>query len=366
MAQGKSRVVVRSIGKSGVGLVRSLRQVMPMPEPDIAALLLQAPSALLTGLDRPTADAVARFLNETGLDCAALDADSPWEEGLGDHEIALHIHDFSRMSGIVLEVMGLLGVDANTANQLVCAVPAQLLGGVSAATVAALQARFAPLGASIDASCTDTARYDLFLGAKPGDLHERTLAKLRLLAGDAASGLVENSLLPGLDCALAQRIVQELRPLSVPLRVINRDFARYALILQQGSDSSAMRDSLARWAGMPASVIPQVLAHLPVVLHNSLKHEETAAALADLSAADASATVEPVALQRFSLDLEPVRDPAAVLPLLREIGGINETDALAVLRSRPSRLPGPFTATQARWLAYELKRVGVTARLESL
>lgn len=370
MAQGQSRVVVRSIGTSGVALVRSLRQVMMLAEPDIAALLLQAPSTLMTGMEHGTAESVAALLRDTGLDCAVLEPDSDaslaWSEGVGDHEVALHIHDFSHMPAIVLEIMHLLGVDAHTAHKIACAVPAPLLGGVSAATVAALRVRFAPLGAEIDASRPEQTCFDLFMAPSPAALHDRIGARLRMIAGEGAESLLTGGVLSGIEREVAVRILHELRPLSIPLRVVNRDFARYAVMLRQASDSPALRACLARSCGMPPAVVPQVLANLPMVLHHHLPHAETEAILAELVELGAVAVAEPTALQRFALELDAVRDPAMVAPLLRDIGDLAEAEVMATLRQHQPRFAGPFTPTQAHWLVHELRRAGAVARLESL
>ncbi len=366
MARGGSRVVVQSIGNSGVSLVRSLRRVVPLPEPDIAALLFQAPSALLTGLDRSTADLIVGSLRESGLDCAVFEDDVDLEEGVGDHEVALHIHDFARMLPMVLEVMCVLGVDERTARQLLCTVPAVLLGGVSAATVSALHARFARLGADLDISRPETARFDLFLGQCPAALRERALARLQAVGGAAGRSDAEAGVLSDIDRDMAEHAWQELRQLSVPLRVVNRDFARYALTLQRAVDTPELRRCVMQLAGVPEGMIPQVLRNLPMVLQQGLRHDETQAGLAALAAVGAQGSAELIALQRFSLTLDPVLDPAPLLPILREVGEIKEIDALDILRSHTPRLLGPFTATHARWLAHELRRAGASVQIESL
>lgn len=74
--RGPARVVVNSLGSAGVGLIRSLRHVLPYSDADIAALLFQAPSLLLAGLEPQPAEAIAGLLRETGLDCAVLAPDA--------------------------------------------------------------------------------------------------------------------------------------------------------------------------------------------------------------------------------------------------------------------------------------------------
>jgi len=367
LARGAARVVVQSIHNSGVGMVPSFRYMVPLPEPDITALLLQAPSALLTGLDRCTAAMIAGSLRESGLDCAVLDGDVVMEEGVGDHEVALSVHDFTRMSCVVREVMFVLGIDERSARQLVCAVPAVLLAGVSRATVDAMRSRFAALGACIDASCPETARFDLFLGHCTLALRERALARLHAVAGSAAAGHdADLGILTNIDRDTAHRAWQELRQLAVPLRVVNRDFARYALILQQGQDTPELRRCLMQLAGMPECRVSQMLRNPPMILQHGLRHCEAAEGLAALHAVGAQGTVEPITFQEFSLTLDPVRDPAPLLPILCELGALKEGDAMEILRSPAPRLPGPFTATQARWLEHELRRAGACVQRESL
>jgi hypothetical protein len=348
-------------------MVHSFRRMVPLPEPDIAALLLQAPSALLTGLDRCSADMIAGSLRESGLDCTVLDDDMVMEEGVGDHEVALNVHDFTRMSCLVREVMFVLGIDERSARQLVCAVPAVLLAGVSLATVNAMRSRFAALGACIDVSCPETARFDVFLGHCTLALRERALARLHAVAGSAAAGSdPDGGILTNIDRDTADRAWQELRQLAVPLRVVNRDFARYALILQHSEDTPELRRCLMQLGGLPECRVSQLLRHPPMIVQHGLRHSETAAGLAALQAVGARGTVEPMTFQRFSLTLDPVRDPAPLLPILCELAALREIDAVEILRSPAPCLPGPFTATQARWLAHELRRSGGRVQLESL
>lgn len=360
MGSGPHRLVVRSIGAAGIGLVRSLRRVLPFSEAEVAALLLQAPSTLLTGLDRAKAEALAGFLTENGLDCAATEGDAPIEDGAGDHEIALTVVDPARLAAVVLEVVRLLGVDVHTARGLVCGAPAVLLGGVSLATVNALRARFEPLGAALDASHAASARFDIYLGECAPALRDRALARL------AAFGETGDGAVLGLDHNTAARAFAALRALDVPARVINRDFARYDVRLQAATDTPALRTHLEERARMPAAVIPKVLARLPIVVHGGLRHAETMTALAELAAAGAHATAEPIAFQRFALTLGEVREPRALVPLLCAIGGLEEAAAVGALHRRPARVPGPLTPTQARWLQHDLRRAGVEARLELL
>lgn len=360
---------MRSIGSAGVTLVRSLRHVLPFADADIAALLFQAPSELLTGLEPPQAEGIAKLLRDAGLDCVVLTGDEAFASGQGDHEVALSVRDVQHVPAILVEVVKLLGVDVATARTLVCSAPAVLLGGISLATVEALRTRFAALGADIDASHTADARFDLFLGECPPAVRERAVDRLYSVLGPSAPPRQTAAgpiVIAGLDHATATRVWRDLRASDVPARIVNRAFARYDVVLHTAADGEALRRHLTDRAGMPAKVVPRVLASLPVVIHRGLRHADVEAALAELADAGATAVAEPLAFQRFNLTLGEIREPRPLVPVISAIAGLDEAAALTALRGRPARITGQFPPLQARWLQHELRRAGVDARLEAM
>lgn len=369
MGHGTARVVVQSIGAAGVGLVRSLRHVLPFADADIAALLFQAPSELLAGLERPRAESIVKLLCETGLDCAVLDAGECIPEGSGDHEVALNVRDVEHIPAVMLEVVRLLGVDAPTARSLICSAPAVLLGGISAATVEVLRRRFDKIGADLDASRPAEAHFDLFLGECSAMVRERTIARLSTAPGVLelpASSTTEPIAVLGLDHANAIQLWRELRQSDAPVRIVNRDFARYDVLLRAAPDSAGLRQLLTTRAGIPLAIVPRVLARLPIVIHRGLRYAELEPVLHALSAVQATAVAEPLAFQRFAVTLGEVREVRPIVPVVSAITGLDEAAALTALRSRPARLAGLFPPLQARWLQHELKRVGIEARLEAV
>jgi|JI6StandDraft_1071083.scaffolds.fasta_scaffold00477_16 hypothetical protein len=372
--RGPARLVVTSIGAAGVTLIRSLRHVLPLADADIAALLFQAPSELLAGLEHRQAEGIAQLLRETGLECAVLDAGEPLDEGSGDHEVALSVRDVAHIPAVLVEVVRLLGVDVATARALICGSPAVLLGGISIATVNALRARFDALGADLDASRSEDARFDLYLGDCPAAIRHRAIDRLRAAIGplelsapapSGPSGTSGPLVVLGLDHATAARVWRELRQSDVPARIVNREFSRYDVLLHAATDNDDLRRHLTARAGMPAAVVPRVLARLPVVIHRGLRHAALESVTDELARAGAAIVVEPLAFQRFNLTLGEVREPRPLVPVICAIAGMDEAATVTALRGRPARLAGMFPPLQARWLQHELRRAGVDARLEA-
>lgn len=364
LEHGDRRLVVRSIGRAGVGLVRSLRRVLPLPEGDIAALILQAPSELIVGLDDARAEAISGFLAEQGLDCAVIGPGAPLAPGAGDHDVALSVDDPARLAGVAVAVVELLGVGLEAARELLCATPAVLLGGVSAATVEALRARFAPLGATVDASRPAEARFDLFVAG--GDPSRRAQVQTRLAAFGAEATEGDAVVALGLDHPSAARAWHAVRTLGVPACCVDRAFARYDVRLHRAQDGEALRAWLTGRLGVPAAVVPRLLSRLPIGLMSGVPHAEAEAALAELAELGGVALAEPLALQTFALNLAPAADSRADMPAavaaIKAIGGLAEDAAVAAATTR--RVPGPLSSTRARWLRHELRRAGFDARME--
>ena len=298
-----------------------------------------------------------------------LDAGARVDEGSGDHEVALAVRDVAHIPAVLVEVVRLLGVDVATARALICSSPAVLVGGISIATVNALRARFDALGADLDASRSEDARFDLYLGDCPPAIRHRAIDRLRAAIGplelSGASGASGPLVVLGLDYAAAARVWRDLRQSDVPARIVNREFARYDVLLHAATDNDDLRRHLTERAGMPAALVPRLLARLPVVIHRGLRHAALESVTDELSRAGASIVVEPLAFQRFNLTLGEVREPRPLVPVICAIAGMDEAATVTALRGRPARLAGMFPPLQARWLQHELRRAGVDARLEA-
>ncbi|QRN96309.1 hypothetical protein JRI60_46075 [Archangium violaceum] len=364
--EGEARLVVRSIGTAGAGMVRTLKHILPYPESQVAALLYQAPSELVVGLPRPVAEAMSRMLRDTGLESDVLDARESFDPGLGDHEVALVVHQVEHMGSIIQELVSVLGLDVTTARKMACASPAILLGRISSATVEALRKRFAPWGAELDASKPREALFDLFIveGAAA------TRAAVQRALRDAGVPLTEDKehsskalVAMGLDAPRAHAIWERLQRTGTSLRLINRDFQRFEVVLEQARPSSALTDFLHRGAGIPPAVVPKLLERRPIVTHHNIPHAALGPCLEEFARLDCQVTARLLSFQTFSLELTEVRDMAATLLTLRVVADLDDARARSLLQALPARIEGPFTPLHARWLQYELKRIGTTARL---
>ncbi len=358
---GDHRLVVTSIGRATPSLHQALASALPLSSHAVLARLYQAPSILLDRISPELARGLAQVLRDAGLEVEVQPGDAPFEPGVGDREVALYVGDPSRARAVVVEVAAFLGCAPARAAQLLWQSPAVLVGRVSAATVEALRQRFEPLGVELDVSTADTARYDVLVADAAPGVRARVSAALR------AEGVEVEPTGPlaalGLTRAQADALWRRLDR-GMPVRLLDHTFQRFDVRLDAAPDTPSVRARLVEATGMPAHVAAKVLARLPVVLHQGVRHADVAARLGALAEVGARATAHLVTFQTFDVVVEHVTDlpatAAAIDGLLDEPVG----ELAQALRRLPLRLPGPFSPLRARCMRHELQAVGARVRLE--
>ncbi|MGH9198911.1 MAG: hypothetical protein ACRD1T_24690, partial [Acidimicrobiia bacterium] len=229
--------MIRSVGTAAAHIVGTLRQALPFSEERLAAGIYQAPAELLGPLDRATAEHLTEALVAAGLEAEILGADEPFTPGGPDYDVALVIQHFDRLVEVAREIARFLGVSVDQARRILYTCPTELIGKVSLSTVEAIRHRFEPLGVTVEASRRDQALFDVFLGACSPPQQEQARGHLReaglpLDGGDPANRL-PGCLSQGLVKGDAEAFWQRIRASGMPLRIINRDFQRFDLRLDE-------------------------------------------------------------------------------------------------------------------------------------
>lgn len=362
----QGRVVVRSIGTADAGIVGALRQALPLAEERLAACLYQAPAELLGPIDKGTAELVAQALRSAGLVVEVVDIGEELIAGGPDYDVALVIREFDRLVEVIGEIARMLGVAPDRARHMVYACPAELVGKVSDSTVQSIRQRLEPLGVAVVASRRADARFDVFLAKCERSQcdHARRLLQEAGVAADRAAPdrRLPGCIAAGLDRDAAEALWQRARHSALPMRILNRDFQRYELRLEQAHDTPGLRTFLVESAGMPERIAQQLARRTPIVTHHDLRQEQALLLLQRLAALDAKGSMQLVAMQRFRLQLARIGDADSTVRLLEVLGGLDAPRARAMVRSM-GMLDEAATVHQARWLQHELKRVGTDARM---
>lgn len=358
---GDARLVVRSIGRAPLSIHRPLLPLMGTSAADVVGRLYRAPSVLLDGVDGRLAEQLSTILRDGGLDTVVEPRSAPFTPGEGDRDVALHLREPGRLRAVAAEIAGFLGCDLATAARVLCSSPALLVGQVSAATVAALEARLAPLEVELDVSLASTAVYDLFLAEEHVGSRAIVVASLRALGNHAlAAGPMVAS---GLSRSAADHLWKDLHH-RLPIRLVDQAFERFDVRLERAPATPELEAALVRLTGMPARVAKKIPGKLPIVLLESVRRDEAHAALAALAEVGALASANLLTFQTLSLVLELVPEPSRVGGILGALLELPEPEVQAGLRRLPWTIQGPFTPAQARWLRAELSELGVQSRLE--
>lgn len=353
----KRRIVVRAIGTATPALCTVLARALPLSTEQIVRSIYQAPSVLLDGLADEQARAIGDVLSSSGLDIAIASAHEELQLGGPDFEVAVHVEDPARFRAVAAEVARFLGCEPLRAVRLLCGSPAVILGRVSQATVDALRARLEPLGAKVDASRTAEALYDVFVDEDAPAMRGR-VERLLVEAGIPLAST-------GPLCALeVPRSVADLLFARIGAdpswRLLDHAFQRFDVVLEAAPDTPAAHEAIIAVSGMPASLVPKVLARVPVVLASAKPGAEAIEALARLARSGVSASAQLVTLTRYDVIVESVADARAAQAILAAL----DERASDLLTRLPARLPGPFGRSEARWIAHELGLAGARARLE--
>ncbi len=359
--EGDHRLVVTSIGRAAPSLHQALAKALPLSSQTLLARLYQAPSILLDGISLTLGHHLMDLLREAGLEVAVEPSDAPFEAGVGDCEVALHVSEPSRFRAVVVEVAAFLGCAPARAAQTLWQSPAVLVGRVSRATVDALRARLEPLGVELDVSTPPHARYDVLLADDVPGVRARVLAALR------AEGIDVDThgplLAMGVTRAQADAVWRRLDR-GIPVRLLDHAFERFDVRLDAAPDTEAVRTRLVEATGMPPRVAAQVLKRLPIVLHQGIRHADVSARLLALAEVGARASAHLVTFQTFDVIIEHTTDLAATAAAIAELTEPSGEPPTLALRRLPLRLAGPFSPLHARCLRHELRAAGARAHLE--
>ncbi|WP_437293986.1 hypothetical protein [Sorangium sp. So ce426] len=355
------RLLVRSIGTADASVISSLRPLGRGSDAELAALLFRAPSELLANVTRETGSKLVEVLRGTGVDVDLVPMGEPFDAGVGDLEVAIAIKRFDNVLGIIEAGARVLGVDLETAKRMVCGIPAVLIGGVSLATVAALERRFAPLGAEVDVSRVASAAFDV--AAEAGDdATSRILAEVLPGATSASvSGASGHFLAAGLTAEAAQKLWSELSRTAAKVRILNRDLQRFDVKLVAAPETPAMIELLVSTTGLKEATAAKALKRLPFVLAENVRAPRMVELLEAAHARGGRATGTLLSLMSFGLALKPGGERGAARAWVEAIAG--KSSAAEFEKPDCAALRGPLTKTQARWLQHELRRYGVSSHL---
>ena len=313
--------------------------------------LYRAPSVLVDGLSRDIGDQMLKLLSDLGC-VVTLDPNSaaPIKEAQL-FDVALHVSDVARFGDISSALAAFLGTSAEEAGRLLSTPPCIVLGKVSSATIDAMATR---LGEGVDliASDADAALYDVFLASCDASVRARLFDDLRRRG---LQPLAEDGrILAGLRKQEADALWSTHQRIK-ELRVVNRDFLRFDLVMTGGDFSDAAEEALIHVAGIPQAIVPRLFDGQDITVMHAVDHNALPDALERLTAAGLTIRADLVTFLHLGLEITKAPRARDTVETLRAIG-VEATEA--VLRRLPYRLPYHMPELQARMVREMLERSG--------
>lgn len=358
-SQDTRRIVVTSVGTAGPTAAAAIARGLGVPVNRAVACLYRAPAVLAEGVPAATAPDFLRLLMGIGLTAEAAPQAAPPPPPPLLRDVALHLDDPRALPEAAAALARFTGMQEDAALAMILAPPGVVLGTVSDATVAALAARL-PAGASLVAARPEDSAYHLFLLDGPEVVRARLMPDLAALGvpADAPPGLVATD--------VPHRLVRDLwqrHQAGGMLRAVNSAFLRYDIVLAglgtARPEDPALAEALAREAGMPAEVLPEILGALPVTLAEGVAHGDLAGRLGALAATGLELRAELTTFQRLGLEVLSAPAPEAVRQVLRGFGCLAQD---APLPRPPFALDGALPEAQARVLRAALEDAGAEVR----
>jgi hypothetical protein len=350
----RSRIVVTSIGGAGPAAVAAVAKGLGVPVNRAVACLYRAPSVLAEGVPSETAQAMVRLLEDIGFAAHAAPEDEAPPLPARLFDVALHVTEPRAVHAAAEALAAFVGTTRDAALDLILTPPGLALGAVSAATVEAFRTRL-PQDVEVVAARPEDSAYHLFLLDGAPVVRARLMPDLAPLgvAPDAPPGLIATGVPHGFVQTLWRR-----HQAGGMLRAVNEAFLRYDIVATglAGADPSdpALATALAAMTGMPASLVPRVLAELPLTMIEGVPFGDVADHLAALSDLGLAARADLTTFQRLGLEVPEASDPAAVRAVLGSFG-------LAAL-SPPFRVETPLPELQARIVRAALEDAGAVVR----
>lgn len=311
-APARVDVAVLSIGGASLRTATAVARGLGVPVEAAVQAIYRAPARLVQGVAEPLAARLCATLAEAGLEVAVVapDAALPAVPLL---DVAAHLADPLAAPAAAEALHRFTGMGADAALAMLLAPPGVVLGGVSAATVAALTAAL-PAGVELVTSDPRTARFQLLLDDAPDIVARGVRAELsaRGIAPLGTTGIVAADL----DHATAQAIWQRFSRTGA-LRLVNQDFTRFAIVIDPiGAFTSAQAELLEAEAGIPAAALAAIAAQPQVELHDGLTFAEATARLARYAEAGLAVRAELTSFRRHRLEIVAAPDRAGLAALL--------------------------------------------------
>ncbi len=300
-------LVILSIGSARPVASKILTESLQVSEEIILSAIYKAPAILFHDLEEGLLQKAAELLNQMGLETLIIDsADAvQYIQPKAVYDVCIYLDDPMHIATVNDQLCDFLGCTVQEGLHLLLQHPPVVIGGVSLATVQAMQKR---IDAKIIAADAQLSTFTIVVETED----DLTLRQVQELLGSHAR------VVDGFSYERAQEIWRRFSAPGV-LKLVNETFNQYNVVLEACPNNTASAALLENLAGIPQAEFELVLENLPLELFEALSTQELKQIQPQLEAAGIQCSYTRIPQEAAYLQLHQLSDNAQAAKILAEV-----------------------------------------------
>lgn len=342
-------VIIQSIGTANPGTAKVMADSFGISHELFLKLLYNAPAVFLDKIEDPVAEKTADLLRRLGLEITCQETGEPLPEKGEPLDVAVYVNNPMELTKVAGELSVFIGCKESEALQLLLNEPSVVLGGVSLATAKALQSR---ISAEVITSNPRADHYTIeVVSIEPVMLNQFT-ASLKNMGFVFDS--TKTKMIADLTYRQAQDIWNKYNHVA-RLLIYNQSYRRYNIELNGfDPEDAAQTTFLINEIGMPAEILNEVHANLPVLLDESVSINTMLTRLEEYTQAGLRCAAVPLPFGKYKLSVNNITDKKRVQEIVSQF----YKDTVIPGSAQEWTAPQPLNNVLNRYLQKQLELIG--------
>lgn len=342
-------VIIQSIGTANPGTAKVMADSFGISHELFLKLLYNAPAVFLDKIEDAVAEKTADLLRRLGLEITCQEAGGPLPEKSEPLDVAVYVNNPMELTKVAGQLAVFIGCKESEALQLLLNEPSVVLGGVSLATAKALQSR---LSAEVITSNPRADHYTMEVVSIEPLLLNQFTASLKNMG--IAFDSTNTKMIADLTYRQAQDIWNKYNHVA-QLLIYNQSYRRYNIELNGFNPEDPEQTAfLTNQVGMPADILEEVHANLPVLLDESVSINAMLTLLEEYTRAGLRCAAVPLPFGKYKLSVNNIMDKKRVQEIVSQF----YKDTVISDSTQEWTAPQPLNNVLNRYLQKQLELIG--------
>ncbi|MEM6721263.1 MAG: hypothetical protein AAF611_18190 [Bacteroidota bacterium] len=308
----ENTVIINSIGNATPGASKVLSDALKVPQDYILKLLYNAPSVLFQKVDKDTAEKAEDTLTKLGLEVSICTEEDEIDLTTELIDISVSLDNILILPKVIEQLAVFLGCKQSEVLNLLLNEPSIVLGNVSVATAEALQKR---TDANVHFSNPRKDLYTILISKKEGATALKNIEKvLKTKATETADAYV----IEDISYDHSQLVWRQYQA-NKAVKLLNQSHQLVSILLDDFEVSNeAHKNFLVEKVGMPAEILEDIHAALPITLFENVNRNQAKTIKADCAAIGLTTSIEKDFNFKKKLYVEDIEDIENVTKILAQ------------------------------------------------